>query len=103
MTSAALSNTYVVVSKMGVVSGTGLPGTRSPPRTRSVMRDMGFRLRLRASTSDFWLPSSDRSTADPLSARADDRLDELVVRILVSAAHQLGEILPPVGSIVESA
>ena len=40
-------------------------------------------------------------TCSPLAA--DDRLDELVVGILVAAAHQLGQAWPPVGSIVEPA
>ena len=49
--------------------------------------------------------SCDRSpaTARRVAARADDRLDELVVGVLVAAAHQLGERLPAVGSIVEAA
>ena len=46
------------------------------------------------------MPSIIRS---PLAARADHRLDELVVGIFVAAAHQLGERLPAIGPIVEAA
>src|SRR5207245_4313621 len=40
---------------------------------------------------------------DPFTAGAHHRLDELVIRVLVAAVHQLEERLPAVGSIIVAA
>jgi len=40
---------------------------------------------------------------DPLSASADDRLDELAVGVLVAAIDELAERLPPIGSFIVNA
>src|SRR5437667_12025839 len=41
--------------------------------------------------------------ADQLAARAENRFDELIIRVAVSPAHQLVQRLDPVGPIVELA
>ena len=46
-------------------------------------------------TSDFRLQLS-----HPFARRADDRLDELMVRVFVPEAHQLAQALTPVRAIV---
>src|SRR2546430_4885749 len=46
---------------------------------------------------------SRRGAAHSFAARADDRLDELMVGVFVTAVHQLEERVPPVGSIIVAA
>ena len=46
---------------------------------------------------------SRRGAAHSFAARADDRLDELMVSVFVTAIHQLEERVPPVGSIIVAA
>ena len=47
--------------------------------------------------------SLSHTLSDAIATRADHRLDELTVRVLIAAAHQLRESLAPIGSIVVAA
>src|SRR3982751_5290265 len=60
----------------------------------SRLQAAGFRLSARAGL---------HAAADALAAGTDDRLDELVIRVLVPTTHQLVQILESIGAIIEAA
>src|SRR5262245_20462584 len=89
----------VVVSKIGVVSGSASRLRPWPPCTIVV----ASRIRLSITTAPAWRIANlrlDCRRGDPIRAGGDDGLDELAVGVLVAAIDELRDEEPPIGAFV---